>query len=128
MNLHESALVDCLHKYKLYTYVPIRCSQWVRKDQQPSELRERILVVEWVHARLPAGALVLVAAELCSRTAGAGGQGSFLPGEGRWSGVVEEACRLNVGSVLASQLLGGRSSEFEVKRYWRVDRGTIQEH
>ena len=89
----------------------------MRKDQQPSELREQTLVVEWVHAQLPAGALVLVAAELCSRTAGAGGRGSFLPGEGKWSGVVGEACRLNVGSVLASQLLGDRSSEREVKCY-----------
>ena len=101
----------------------------MRKDQQPSELRERILVVEWVHAQLPAWALVLVAAELCSRTAGAGGRGSFLPGEGRWAGVAGEACWLeDTGSVLASRLLGDRSSEREVKRYWLVDRGTIQEH
>ena len=83
-----------------------------------------------MHARLPAGALVLVAAELCSRAAGAGGRGSFLPGEGRWSGVagLGEACQLNVGSVLASRLHGDRSNEREVKHYWVVDRGTIQEH
>ena len=69
-----------------------------------------------------------MAAGYYSRAAGGGGQESFLPGEGRLIGVAREACWLNVGCVLVSRLLGGRSSEFEVKRYWRVDRGTIQEH